>query len=377
MAAHAKLSASGSHRWLNCPGSIKAEQGLPDSSSPAAAEGTAAHDLAEHCLLNSVYAEKLIGERFNDHVVTQEMADAVQLYVDYVKAFSGEHFYEVRVDFSTYVPEGFGTSDAIVLQPKTKTMRVIDLKYGKGVQVYADNNSQGMLYALGAYEDYGMIYDIDTIVIAIVQPRLDHIDEWEINVNDLLEWADTVKGQARLCLTDDAPRVPGEKQCTFCKFKPRCPEQKEMTEHALMVMFDDMSPAAVENVDALTDEHLALVMSHKKLIEGWLSSVEKHITEQLQQGEPFDGYKLVEGRSLRQWQDEEQAQKVLSASGYDEQKLYTKKFVSVAQAEKLIGKKNKGLIDDFVIKPPGKPTLAPESDKRPAINITKDDFDAC
>ena len=234
-----------------------------------------------------------------------------------------------------------------------------------------------MLYALGALEDYGMIYDIDLIEIAIVQPRLDHIDEWSIKVSDLLKWAETVKEQARLCLTDDAPRVPGEKQCQFCKFKPRCPEQKEMTEKALMVMFDDMSPATVKNVDALTDKHLALVMSHKKLIEGWLSSVEKLITEKLQAGESFDGYKLVEGRSLRQWQDEEEAQKVLSANGYDDDKLYTKKFVSVAQAEKLVGKKNKALIEDFVIKPPGKPTLAPESDKRPAINITTDDFDAC
>lgn len=144
-----------------------------------------------------------------------------------------------------------------------------------------------------------------------------------------------------------------------------------------MVMFDDVSPATVQNVDALTDEHLALVMRHKKLIEGWLASVEKYITDLLQSGEPFDGYKLVEGRSLRQWQDEEQAQRLLAENGYDDDKLYTKKFVSVAQAEKLIGKKNRELITDLVVKPPGKPTLVPESDKRPAINITKDDFDAC
>jgi hypothetical protein len=376
MSAHAKLSASGSHRWLNCPGSIKAEEGLPDYSSPAAAEGTAAHELGEHCLLNSVHAESLIGERFNGHEVIQSMADYVQQYVDYVRSFSGEHFYEVRVDFSEYVPEGFGTCDALVIQ-RDGVMRVIDLKYGKGVQVYADNNSQGMLYALGALEDYGMIYDIERVIISIVQPRLDHIDEWEVSVSDLLKWADDVRGKAQLCLTSDAPRVPGEKQCQFCKFKPRCPEQKQMAEQALMVMFDEVSPSTVKDVDALTDEHLAMVMQHKKLIEGWLSSVEKHISDRLQSGESFPGYKIVEGRSTRQWGDEEQAQKALAESGYGEDKLYTRKFVSVAQAEKLVGKKNRELIAELAVKPSGKPTVAPESDKRPAINVTKDDFDAC
>lgn len=377
MTAHAKLSASGSHRWLNCPGSIKAEESISDRDSPAAAEGTAAHELAEHCLINSVPAESLIGETFNNHEVTQSMADYVQQYVDYVKSFSGEHFYEVRVDFSSYVPEGFGTCDALVIQPKEKRIRVIDLKYGKGVQVYAENNSQAMLYALGALEDYNMIYDIETVVVTIVQPRLDHIDEWEISVAELLEWAESVREKAQLCLSDDAPRVPGEKQCQFCKFKARCPEQKQMVEHTMLAMFDEIEPANLCNADQLSDAELLRAMQNKKLIEGWLSSVEKHITERLEDGTGFKGYKLVEGRSLRQWVDEDAVLSVLSDNGYDEDELYTKKFVSVAQAEKLLGKKDKSLIGEYITKPAGKPTLAPESDKRPAINITKDDFDAC
>lgn len=376
MGAHAKLSASGSHRWLNCPGSVKAEENMPESNSPAASEGVCAHELAEHCLLNSVWAETLIGELFNGIEVTREMADYVQQYVDYVKGFSGEHFYEVRVDFSAYVPEGFGTCDALVIQ-NDGTMRVIDLKYGKGLQVFAENNSQAMLYALGALEDYGMIYDIDTIEITIHQPRLDHIDEWSIKVSDLLLWADTVKKTANLCLTDNAPRAPGEKQCQWCKFKPRCPEQKALVETTMLDMFDDIAPSTVISVDELSDDELQTAMRNKKLIEGWLASVEKYITERLTNGESFPGYKIVEGRSLRQWSDEEVAQKVLLENGYDEKNLFTRKFVSVAQAEKLIGKKNRELITDLVVKPTGKPTLAPESDKRPAINISDSDFDAC
>ena len=349
---------------------MKAEESLPDVKTSASSWGSSAHEVADMCLREGGHADEFLGQIILGCEVDQEMVDTVETYLSYVRSFGGKMFPEQQVDFSPWVPGGFGTSDCIIINESEKLMRIVDLKGGKGVQVYADNNSQGMLYALGALEDYGMIYDIERVIISIVQPRLDHIDEWEVSVSDLLKWADDVRGKAQLCLTSDAPRVPGEKQCQFCKFKPRCPEQKQMAEQALMVMFDEVSPSTVKDVDALTDEHLAMVMQHKKLIEGWLSSVEKHISDRLQSGESFPGYKIVEGRSTRQWGDEEQAQKALAESGYGEDKLYTRKFVSVAQAEKLVGKKNRELIAELAVKPSGKPTVAPESDKRPAINVT-------
>ena len=375
MSAHAKLSASGSARWLNCPGSVNAENGILDKSSHFAAEGTAAHAVAEHCLGNRVTPESVIGQTFEGFEVDNYMAEYVQQYVDYVTQFTGQHMYEVRVDFSPWVPEGFGTCDAMIIQP-CGTLRIIDLKYGKGIRVDAESNTQAMLYALGAYEDFGHIYDIDTIEIAIHQPRLDHISEWTISVNDLLSWGDEVKIKAKRCFEPDAPRNPGDKQCQWCKAKPKCPELKRITEQSIITMFDDITPAAMPATDELTDEQLRLALTNKKLITGWLDAVESHITDRLTAGDDFPGYKIVEGRSLRKWGDESQAVNLLTET-YSDDELYTRKFISVTQAEKLTGKKNSAMLADLIVKPSGKPTLAPVSDKRPAINLTNDDFSAC
>lgn len=375
MSAHAKLSASGSARWLNCAGSVNAEKGIKEKSSSFAAEGTAAHAVAEHCLVNEVTPESVIGQTFEGFVVDNYMAEFVQQYIDYVTQFTGEHMYEVRVDFSPWVPEGFGTCDAMIIQ-SDGTLRVIDLKYGQGVRVDAEDNSQAMLYALGAYADFGYIHDINTIEITIHQPRLDHVSEWAISVDQLLEWGEEVKVKALACFEPDAPRNAGDKQCQWCKAKATCPELKRVTEQSIITMFDDIAVDTVPVTDALTDEQLAFALTNKKLITGWLDAVETHITDRLNDGGTFDGYKIVEGRSLRKWGNESQAVTILCEQYTDEQ-LYSKKFLSVPQAEKLIGKKNMSIINDLIIKPTGKPTLAPESDKRPAINLTNDDFNAC
>lgn len=375
MAAHALLSASSSERWMRCPGSVEASRNIVDNGSSFAAEGTAAHALAEHCLNKNLLPASCIGQKFEGYTVDNYMAEYVQQYIDYVLQFSGQHYYEVRVDFSPWVPEGFGTSDVIIIDPKTKTMRIIDLKYGQGVPVYADNNSQAQLYALGALNDFGDMADIERIDIAIIQPRLDIISEWSTTVDALRVFGEKVNNAALEALKPNAKRQPGEKQCQWCRAKATCPALKSYTESALLESFDNIDVDSIKPVDHLNDEQLRQVLDAKKLVLSWFEAVEDHVSKKLFAGEQFTGYKLVEGRSNRAWMDEASAAALLTQKEYTDEQLYKKSFISVAQAEKLLGKKNAALLDDLVIKPQGKPTIAPESDKRPAIGATSADFD--
>ena len=240
--------------------------------------------------------------------------------------------------------------------------------------MYADNNSQAQLYALGALNDFGDFADIERVDVAIVQPRRDHISEWSISKNDLLLFGDKVSQAAKAALQPDAPRQPGEKQCQWCNAKATCPALKTYTEQTLLAEFDDISPATLPPVDSLTDEQLAQALDAKKLITGWLDAVEQLVTDKLNNGEQFSGYKLVEGRSTRQWADEAKAEQTLLQLA-DADSLYKKSFISVAQAEKLLGKKNAAAMSDLVVKPRGKPTLAPETDCRKPIGDFSDDFE--
>ena len=360
---HAKLSASGSARWLNCPGSVAAEDSFPNTSSSAAQEGTCAHEIADRCLRNQLSADSFLGQVIEGVKVDQEMVEHVQGYVDYVLSFDGELLPEQQVDFSPWVPDGFGTSDSIVIGETT--VRIIDLKYGKGVPVYAENNSQGMLYALGVYNDFGYLLDgQDTFIVDIYQPRIGNFSQFEISLMDLLKWGEWVKLQADLALSKDAERVPGDKQCLWCKAKGDCKALMNYTQKIIMADFDDLS--ALDDPDSLSKEQKRLVIENRPLIESWLKSVEHSVTALLLDGGKFAGFKLVEGRSNRKWSNEEEAQKVLLSVKSDDE-IFTKKLISAPQAEKLLGKKDKDLISDLIIKPEGKPTLAPESDKRPAI----------
>jgi hypothetical protein len=375
---HAALGASNAHRWLHCGGSVKAEQGIPDRGSSFAAEGTAAHELSELVLASEDNHDphQWIGKELPESgwYVDKEMADYVQVYTDYCRAIAAkadETFLEQRVSYADWVPNGFGTNDFGALFVEEKRIKIADLKYGKGVQVDADENPQAMLYALGTYAEYSWVSDFDWIDIAIVQPRLDHISEWSISVKDLLKWAEWVTQRAEIALSDDAERVPGEKQCRFCKAKDRCPALLKYAEDIIMADFDELEE--LESPDRLTDNQLSNILQHKGLIESWLTSVETVVRERLEAGGDFPGFKIVEGRSLRKWSDEEYAHTLLHK--YLGDNLYKKSMISPAQAEKLMIKENRHILKDVVVKPAGRPTLVPESDKRQPINLRDDDFD--
>jgi hypothetical protein len=372
--AHAKLSASGSAKWSLCAGSVFAERDYPNTMSVFAEEGTAAHELAELLLRNDdelTLVGDVVGITLPESgvIVTQDMYDYVQSYVSYVNSISGEHFIEQRVDFSHIAPDGFGTSDAIVINDETMT--IVDLKYGKGVRVDAENNTQGILYALGAVNDYGMLFNIKTINIVIVQPRLDHISEWFIGIDELNRWGERLKQAAELALSENAPRSPGEKQCQWCRAKATCPALAKLTESTLMTSFDNLDTSKPE---ALTDEQLKVALDNKKLIVSWFDAIETLVTDRLSTGQEFNGYKLVAGRANRAWRDEVATAAALR-DVLGEDLLYTRKIISPAQAEKELGKSRAELLEDLVTKPEGAPTLVHESDKRPPVNVSKKDFD--
>jgi hypothetical protein len=359
MTDHAKLSASGAHRWIACPGSVKAEEGIPEQTSSFAEEGTLAHSVAEALLTGKTAPEF-------------DFLEPVQQYVDYVRLVShgNELFVETRVDFSPWAPDGFGTADAITIDPITGIIHIIDLKFGKGLRVDAEHNPQGMLYALGVLNDFEWALDgITKVMLHIHQPRLDHVSVWEVSIDDLRAWGEYVKERAALALTDDAPRIPGEKQCQWCKAKATCPALAKLVQGTIIEDFDGL-----ENPIAMTDEQIRTALENKRLILSWFDAIEAHVTKRLNDGTGFAGFKLVEGRSLRQWRDTDEAgDKLVSLLGED--KAYERSVLSPAKAEKALGKKNFAKVSDLITIPPGKPTLVPESDKRPAIGISVADFD--
>lgn len=366
MSTHARLSASSASKWLNCPGSIQAEENLVEKPSKYAAEGTSAHSLAELCLVNNrtalSYLNQIIPE--TGWKVDESMCGHVQSYIDYVESIPGDRMVEVRVDFSTWVSDGYGTSDIITINDTT--LHIIDLKYGQGIRVDADNNSQLKLYALGAISDYGYLYDIKTVTLHIMQPRLDHVSVFEISVEDLLKWAEYVKTRAAMCDMPNAPRVAGESQCQWCKAKPTCPELMNLTESALLADFTDVS-VNPKSPDKLSDRDLRFALENRSLIISWLDAVQDIAFEKLSNGESFPGFKLVHGRSSRSWSDPQLAEQVL-VEALGAEAFAPKKIITAPQAEKALGKKRASLLDGLISKSEGSPTMVSSDDKRPEIN---------
>lgn len=383
-AAHHNKGASGAHRWMNCPASIRltaeavaaAGAGRIITSSPAADLGSVAHALAELCLLLNSDTEDLpwyVFEEYPDIPVTAEMGEFVQVYVDYVRGVSATPdsitFIEERVSYDKWVPGGFGTADAIILNRKARHAHVIDLKYGVGHRVHADNNLQAQIYALGVMAEN---HDIDCFTLHIVQPRLDHISIWNVSRAELMRFGERVSQASEACDDPNAKAVAGDEQCKFCPVKPICPELEALTDRTVMAFFDDdLQPTTPPNL--LDDAALIAAMASRKLIYAWLDAVAATVTDRIESGAGFPGFKLVEGKGSRKWTDIAEAQLMLEHLLSVEQ-AFRHALLSPAQAEKALGAKRKPLIAHIIEKVTGKPVVVPESDKRKAVSITIDNF---
>lgn len=373
---HAKLSASGSSKWLNCPGSIKAESIYPNSQSEYAEEGTLAHELADLCLKNKQdtieYIDRTISCESNGKtisiIVSEEMAKFVQEYLDYVRSFETidtQLFTEDRVDFSNVVPEGFGTMDAGILDYKKRKMHIFDLKYGM-IEVLAENNTQGLLYCVGILNELEWMEAIDSFTIHIVQPRKFNYSSWEISIEDLKKFMEEAKIKAEEALKENPKRIPGEKQCMFCKANGDCPALEKLTFDTVENYFENIEDE--EKIDKIPEEKLKKILDNKSLIEKFLKQVEANVLNRLKEGKSFKGYKLVQGKSNRKWIDEAE-EKLNELLG---EKAYEKSLIGITAAEKLL---KKDVVNELTYKPDGQLLIANEDDPRPAVKPILDEFE--
>lgn len=375
---HAILSASSSSRWINCPGSVALSEQCPTPEpSPYADEGTLAHSLAELKLRESIGEigpeafDKGLAKIRKNELYSGEMDEATDFYADTVieaYAAAGKDaalLIEQRVDFSEWVPQGFGTSDAVVIG--SGMIQVIDLKYGKGIKVNAKGNSQLRLYGLGALALFSDLYDLQRARMTIIQPRLDHVSTDEISTNELLLWAnDDVKPRAIMAMNGTDYTAVGD-WCRFCPAKAVC---RKRAEYNLELAREDFKEPGL-----LTDEEIGEVLQRADELKSWAADVADYALKAALDGNHFDGWKLVEGRSVRKYADEDKVAEALEKAGFDEALLYDRKLKGITEMEKMVGKKKfSAVLGDLIVKPAGAPKLAPESDKRPAINTAKSDF---
>ena len=366
--AHAELSASSAHRWIACPASVQASRGIPDSSSPAAAEGTAAHELAERCLLTSSQPHDFLGETFNGYAVSKEMADGVQGYVDFCRALPQDRSYiEQRLDFSMWVPDGFGTADFVSIREGEAW--VVDLKFGRNI-VYADCD-QLKVYALGVISAFGFDAQIDIVNMTIVQPRLHHTDTHTMRHTELLKWAkDVLQPAATAALGDNPEFKVGESQCRFCKAAPTCRAIANHNMELLEAAIDE--PVTPPTPETLSVEEISKLLPELGLIKSWCDKVSAHASELARDGQEIAGYKLVESRTNRRWSDDQEAIRVMQR--LTNEPVYSAKPISPTQAIGLLGAKCDD-VNSIIVKPAGKPTLVPVSDKRQALSKPADLLD--
>lgn len=373
MAGHAVLSPSAASRWLACPPSVRLEQQFPSTSSSYADEGTLAHAVGE-CILKQLagfiseaQSELIMAELMNNQHYSKELHDYAEGYAYYVwsQCKPGTHlFIEQRLDMTDYVKDGFGTGDGIVVG--NRVLILDDLKYGKGVPVYAQDNPQLKLYALGAYKEFSHIFEIDNIEMHIYQPRLDNISVWEISAADLLKWAEEeLKPKAALAYEGKGDFNPG-RACLFCKAKAKC---KALADYNM-----ELAKLEFRNPELLTEEETAEILKRKDLFVNWIGAVSDHALGVALSGTEIPGFKIVQGRSVRKYSDDTAVANHLKEKGFTD--IYkAPALLALGEMEKKIGKPAfKEHVEPLLIKPEGKPALVVESDKRPVYTPAGHEF---
>jgi hypothetical protein len=370
--AHALLSASGAKRWLTCAPSARLEDQYPDEDTEFSKEGTRAHEIAQEVIeawLHPDWPRCDYADPENIRILQEVMP-----YIEYIQEryLEEKHTFgscsillEQRLNYSDYVPEGFGTGDVILMYGDT--VEVIDLKFGKGVAVYAEENPQLRLYGLGALKNYGDIYDPKTIKMTIHQPRLDHVTTETLSIGDLLDWAENiVKPAAIKAYAGEGDYVTGD-HCRFCKVAAICRARAD----------ENLALAKMEfrSADVLSADEIAEVLKKAPGLSAWVNAVSEYALDQALAGVNFEGFKIVEGRSVRQYKDADAVVARVLANNYEEAMIFERKLITLTAMEKLIGKKKfPEVLGDLVIKPQGKPTLVPEEDPRPVFSSAATDF---
>lgn len=370
---HSVLGASAADRWMNCTPSAQLTAGMEDEATTFAAEGTAAHALCEWKVRKAL--KMRVGRRPTSDYWTDEMEEFTDDYRDFIMDLVGQAkltckdpvtLIEQHLDFSCYVPDGFGTGDFLLVADRE--LNVVDFKYGRGVAVYADHNPQMMLYALGALNLFDCLYDIEQVTMTIFQPRLSSISTWTISAEELYKWAEEVlRPKAELAAKGEGEFISGS-WCRFCKARNTCRARAES--------FLELAKMEFQSPALLSDEEVAEVMEKADELSKWASDVMAYAqAEAIENGKHWNGYKLVEGRSTRRFIDEKKVEEAAKGAGYTD--IYNKSLITLTAFEKLMGKDTfKEVLGSFVTKPAGKLTLVPVSDKRPevTVNTVNDEF---
>ena len=367
---HAVLSASSAARWIACPPSARLNAAKPDAPSEYAAQGTDAHTLCEYKL------RKALGTKVRDPTKNlasydTEMEECAEAYCQFVMELVGQFraeskdtmvSVEQRVDFSAFVPDGFGTADTLIISGNT--VCIVDYKHGKGIEVSADRNPQMMCYALGCIQMFDGLYDIDNVRMVIFQPRLANISEFNISKADLLAWAlDTLVPAAKLAHAGEGEFCAGA-HCQFCKIKATCRKRAEY--NLELARYDFEMPPTLE------DAEVEAVLAKADTLAAWVSDIKEYALQRAIQGKQWTDWKLVEGRSNRKYTDEAAVANIVKEAGYEP---YEQKLLGITAMTGLLGKsKFEELLGSLIVKPQGRPTLAPMSDKRPAMNTAAEDF---